>query len=1093
MSKSPVVLDDGMPAQPPGRGFEAAPAIDNDKTRFRMPPAAGPREASHQDTSQQNVSQQGVSQQNVPQPNVSQQHSPQQNSPQHSAPQQKSSTNPSASTSNPSASTGSGWGDPALWADAGPIPGVGSVINNRFVLEESIGAGGMGTVFKARDLRKVEAQDRNPYVAIKILNEEFRRHPQALQALQRESRKTQKLAHPNIVTVYDFDRDGANVYMVMELLEGEPLDRLIRRNEGLGLGVKEALRLTQGICRAMSHAHEQGIVHADFKPANAFLTRDNVIKVLDFGIARAVQHGEQVSGVMTVFDPGTLGALTPAYAGCEVIEGEEPDARDDIYAIACVAYELVAGRHPFDRLSAAQALDAGLSPEAPRGLSKRQWRTLKRGLSFRREQRPKSVSEFFDGLRPLRRLPAVHAALGGAAIAVVAVLMMFASGALEKYHQRSLDRVLASGDATRIEPLLPELRQLDPGRRASLFLDERARTGFAKYFESRMDALVDSGTGHYDYPGAAAVLGELEQFLPDSQAVQDIRDRLNARKSAEITRESTAFDFDLQRGWLLPQQNRDNIQSLLDIVRHADPQSALLHDPRLPGAFADQANKAFQHNDASLAGALVKAGLMLAPADAALIALREQINSATETAANSTISAGTTSAGTAPPATGVATPAGAASASARPAGAALAAPVPAGVLPPQPAAAQLPPTPPSPDELRAQIQAALAQPTISLPQARVLAADIEDLTRQRAPDAKSLELQLRTRLAQIAAGVESARGLDTALEFTEGAYALFPESKSLRETLIKLRIADTQRSSKQRDAQVAASRKKIEALLLSARIDNPWGTAFDRELQRLTSLVPENDPYLLQVKARATLVYVEQAAALRGQQRFADAGHMLELSRKYATDSAARIDEEKSLAAALANQEEQSRQREHAAQVSSLEKQLLDLAQSNDLDAAVARLGEIRVEVPANDPFITRDGPVAVASAYLRLAASAAQEGRFTLALDLVNRGRAVAPSYDQVNGARSRYSRYLALDQYLTSRVRLDTREVRNDLAASFKQEPNEATAAAHGLLRNFVARINSTHDPELAARLLQAAREIFGEQSVSSVPASSAAPGSR
>jgi hypothetical protein len=341
--------------------------------------------------------------------------------------------------------------------------------------------------------------------------------------------------------------------------------------------------------------------------------------------------------------------------------------------------------------------------------------------------------------------------------------------------------------------------------------------------------------------------------------------------------------------------------------------------------------------------------------------------------------------------------------------------------------------------------------------------------------------------------MDPARNLDAALEFTQGSYALYPESKSLRETLIKLRLADTQRSSRQRDAQVAASHKKIEALLLSSRIDNAWGTSFDRELQRLTSLVPENDPYLLQVKARATLVYVEQATALREQQRFTDAGHMLELSRKYSPDSAARTEEEKLLAAAVASQLEEARQREHAAQVGSLEKQLLDLAQANDADAAVARLGEIRVEVPANDPFITRDGPVAVASAFLRLAASAAQEGRFALALDLVSRGRAVAPSFDQVNAARVRYGRYQLLDQYLTSRVRLDARDVRGQLAVLFKQAPNEATAAAQGLLRNFVARINSTHDPELAASLLQAARQIFGEQSVSSAPAQSAAPGSR
>jgi len=400
---------------------------------------------------------------------------------------------------------------------------------------------------------------------------------------------------------------------------------------------------------------------------------------------------------------------------------------------------------------------------------------------------------------------------------------------------------------------------------------------------------------------------------------------------------------------------------------------------------------------------------------------------------------------------------------------------------------------PGADELRAQIAAALAQPTISLPQARVLEANVEELTRQGAPDAKSLELQLRTRLAQIAAGFETARGLDAALEFTEGAYALFPQSKSLRKTLIDLHVADTQRSVKQREALTAVSHKKIEALLLSPRFDKAWETAFDRELQRLGTLVPQTDPYLLQVKARATLVYVEQAAALRGQQHLTDAGHMLDSSRKYAPNSAERTKEEKLLAAALAAQAEDARQSEHAAQVSSLEKQLLDVAQANDVDAALARLAQVRVELPPNDPFITRDGPAAVASAYLRLAASAAQEGRFPAALDLVNRGRAVAPSFAQVNAARTRYGRYQVLDQYLTSRVRLDVRDVRSELAGFLRQDPNEATAAVQGLLHNFVVRINSTHDPELAARLVQAARDIFGEQSVASAPVQPAAAGSR
>src|SRR5690606_619510 len=148
---------------------------------------------------------------------------------------------------------------------------------------------------------------------------DFKRHPESLKALQREARKAQNLAHPNIVTVYDFDRDGANVFMVMELLEGEPLDRFIRRHAS-GLPFSEALPITAALCRSLGYAHRHGSVHSALKPGNAFVTRSGAIKVLDFGIARAAKHqDEDASGDQTLFDAGTLGALTPAYASCEML------------------------------------------------------------------------------------------------------------------------------------------------------------------------------------------------------------------------------------------------------------------------------------------------------------------------------------------------------------------------------------------------------------------------------------------------------------------------------------------------------------------------------------------------------------------------------------------------------------------------------------------------------------------------------------------------------------------------------------------------------------------------------------------------------
>jgi serine/threonine protein kinase len=111
-------------------------------------------------------------------------------------------------------------------------------------------------------------------VAIKVLNEDFRRHPDSMMALQREARRAQTLAHPNIITVYDFDRDGDTVFMAMELLSGSPLDVAIRNNrERGGLPTQEALHIIKQLASGLAYAHANNIVHSDFKPSNAFLTK----------------------------------------------------------------------------------------------------------------------------------------------------------------------------------------------------------------------------------------------------------------------------------------------------------------------------------------------------------------------------------------------------------------------------------------------------------------------------------------------------------------------------------------------------------------------------------------------------------------------------------------------------------------------------------------------------------------------------------------------------------------------------------------------------------------------------------------------------
>ena len=291
---------------------------------------------------------------------------------------------------------------PAKTSDAPPgasgidqVKGTGDTLNNRFVLEECLGVGGMGTVYKALDLRKLEASDRKPYLAIKVLNTQFRGNPKSLIALQREARKAQVLAHRNIVTVYDFDRDGAIVYLTMEYLSGKPLSQILRAPEFTGMPLKSALPIVRGMSNALAYAHERGFVHCDFKPANVFVTDSGEVKVIDFGIARLFHRPEEESDV-TVFDPGCLGALTPAYASPEMLEHLEPDPRDDIYALGCISYEILTGRHPFDRMSATQARAANRTPLRPDNLGNRQWRALRGALAFDRKSRTPTVSRFVE-------------------------------------------------------------------------------------------------------------------------------------------------------------------------------------------------------------------------------------------------------------------------------------------------------------------------------------------------------------------------------------------------------------------------------------------------------------------------------------------------------------------------------------------------------------------------------------------------------------------------------------------------------------------------------------------------------------------------
>ena len=301
------------------------------------------------------------------------------------------------------------------------------VVKDRFVLIEKLGSGGMGQVFKALDRRREEAHDRQPYIALKVLNREVSAHPDSFMALQREARRAGTLAHPNVVTVYDFDRDGSRIFMTMEYLEGRGLDDFIDERCTEGLPLAEVLPIVRGIALALEYGHQKRIVHCDLKPGNVFICKDGTVKVLDFGIARLI-HPTDTRSEETLFDPAQcLHGLTPAYASLEMWKQAAPDPRDDIYALACVTYELLSGNHPFDRQSAKLAHERKLAPKRINSLTRMQWEGLKNGLALSREDRTPSVGEFISSFTPQSRLKKY--ALPGAVAAVLVTVAAVAVGA----------------------------------------------------------------------------------------------------------------------------------------------------------------------------------------------------------------------------------------------------------------------------------------------------------------------------------------------------------------------------------------------------------------------------------------------------------------------------------------------------------------------------------------------------------------------------------------------------------------------------------------------------------------------------------------
>ncbi len=258
----------------------------------------------------------------------------------------------------------------------------GHILKERFVLEEPLGRGGSGFVYRARDRLRQRTNAVTDEIALKVLGGGSFADPQQLDTLQHEALLTQGLSHPNIVRVYDFHRDGDTCFLTMELLEGQLLRSLFARIQPSVVSKERSFKIIEGMCLGLAYAHANGFVHADFKPGNVFLTAADEPKILDFGLAHFSKPDAQIGDAASKATVMALRAHTPAYASCNRLEGGGPTFSDDVYSLSCVIYELLAGCHPYQRKSATEARELRLKPVRIDGLTDLQWRTLAAGLQL---------------------------------------------------------------------------------------------------------------------------------------------------------------------------------------------------------------------------------------------------------------------------------------------------------------------------------------------------------------------------------------------------------------------------------------------------------------------------------------------------------------------------------------------------------------------------------------------------------------------------------------------------------------------------------------------------------------------------------------
>ncbi|GAA4359947.1 serine/threonine-protein kinase [Kangiella marina] len=483
---------------------------------------------------------------------------------------------------------------------------IGDTLSERYKLVESLGAGGMSEVYKAKDLYAENAGDKTPFVAVKVLSNEFADHPDAVTIMQREAKKTRELSHPNIVQVFDFIFEKDLCYIVMELLEGESLDNLIKRSRPNGLPKAGVMKVVHQISSALSFAHKNGVLHSDLKPSNIFITHKQDVKIFDFGVARALKQQIDEYAVQTHSDEPEfdVGGFTPAYASPNMLSNQPIDVRDDVYGLACITYEMLTSKHPYDRSPADKALAKALKPAKCKKLNPFAWTGLKKGLALKHNERVATVDLFYQGLSKQHGKPILLAA---SVLALSFVAYKIWSTDQTRLHQLQSELTALQNEQSKLDAILnTESHQIDTAlsnlstltdNHKSSALNQLRQPIYHHFTAKATEALKNSNGKYPNYPAALAVLTQAEGYLTDSQQLHDYKAQVLSNRNQLLSSIELKFNNLLELQDYAVKQNGGDIYSLQEEMKQIAPKYQPDISPQAQELFLSSLQQAMDTNN----------------------------------------------------------------------------------------------------------------------------------------------------------------------------------------------------------------------------------------------------------------------------------------------------------------------------------------------------------------------------------------------------------------------------------------------------------------------------------------------------------------